>query len=405
MNLYDKSWNEQLVTQVFSAEVANKVLHTPLISQVEEDRIIWKAERHGRYFVSSAYKLCVTDLIDSSHLWRPQYWSGIWNLKVPPKVKNLLWRNCHGCLSTRVRLLDKGVVCPTNCASCNSNHEDLLHVFFNCLFAIQVWNRTGLWGSVQHALTRTASATDALFETLSAELLQCLSTVIWSIWKHRNLKIWDDIIETSSVVVECARNMVEDWHLANTPDTNTSLASSQHTMLVTTGTSTSPQYRPLWQPPPLGRYKCNIDAAFSSHRNHTGIGICVRDSEGTFVLAKTFTFLCNVSIDVGEALGLHSALQWLSDMQLDNVNFETDSKLTANAFLSTRNDLSDFGCIITSCRSLFHNLFSNSRVEFFRRQANEVAHSLAREAMSLASPAIYYAIPTCIETLIINEML
>jgi len=44
-------------------------------------------------------------------------------------------------------------------------------------------------------------------------------------------------------------------------------------------------------------------------------------------------------------------------------------------------------------------------VEFVRRQANEVAHALAREATSLASPAIYYAIPTCIETLIINEML
>jgi len=67
--------------------------------------------------------------------------------------------------------------------------------------------------------------------------------------------------------------------------------------------------------------------------------------------------------------------------------------------------MSEFGCIITSCRSLFCNFFSNSRVEFVRRQANEVVHALAREATSLASPAIYYDIPTCIETLIINEML
>jgi len=34
-----------------------------------------------------------------------------------------------------------------------------------------------------------------------------------------------------------------------------------------------------------------------------------------------------------------------------------------------------------------------------------VAHALARETMSLASPAVYFDIPTCIETLIINEML
>jgi len=92
-------------------------------------------------------------------------------------------------------------------------------------------------------------------------------------------------------------------------------------------------------------------------------------------------------------------------MQFDSVDFETDSKLTADAFLSTMNDLSKLGCIISSCRSLFSTFFSNSRVEFVRRQANMVAHALGREAMSLASPAVYFEIPICIETLIINEML
>jgi len=60
---------------------------------------------------------------------------------------------CRGCLPTRVCLLDKGVACPTNCARCDSTHEDLVHVFFECPFAIQVWNGTGLWGSVQHTLS------------------------------------------------------------------------------------------------------------------------------------------------------------------------------------------------------------------------------------------------------------
>ena len=196
MNLYDKSWNEQVVRQVFSADIASKILHTPLISQVEEDRIVWKGERHRRYSVRSAYRLCVTELIDSSYLWHPGYWSGIWNLKVPSKVKNLLWRMYRGCLPTRVRLLDKGVVCPTTCVSCESSHEDLLHVFFECPFTIQVWNTTGLWGSIQHTLSQTASPTEAIFyllENLSVELSQRMSTVMWSIWKHRNLRVWDNV--------------------------------------------------------------------------------------------------------------------------------------------------------------------------------------------------------------------
>jgi len=60
MNLYDKSWNEHVVRQVFREGIAKKILHTPLISQVDEDRIIWKAERHGCYSVCSAYRLCLT---------------------------------------------------------------------------------------------------------------------------------------------------------------------------------------------------------------------------------------------------------------------------------------------------------------------------------------------------------
>jgi len=181
MNLHDKSWNEYAVRQVFSVDIADKILNTPLISQFDGDRIIWKAERNRRYSVRSAYRLCVSELVDSSYLWRPGYWPGIWNLQVPPKVKNLIWRICKGCLPTRVRLLDKGVHCPTNCASCDSEYEDFAHVFFACPFATQVWHRTGLWGSIQHALSTTSSATDAIFtilQVLSADLLQRFATVL-----------------------------------------------------------------------------------------------------------------------------------------------------------------------------------------------------------------------------------
>jgi len=159
------------------------------------------------------------------------------------------------------------------------------------------------------------------------------------------------------------------------------------------------------QHPMPGRFKRNIDASFSSQFNHTGIGICIRDSDGTFVMANTVTYPCIISVDVGEASGLHSALQWLSDMQFDGVDFETDSKLTSDAFLSTRNDTCEFGSIILSFHSLFSFFFSNSWVEFLRRQANAVAHALAREATFIASPVVYYNIPNCIETLIINQMI
>jgi hypothetical protein len=141
-----------------------------------------------------------------------------------------------------------------------------------------VWNRTGLWGSVQHALSNTSLATNVIFsllEHLSSELSQRLSTVIWSIWKHRNLRVWDDVTETNATVVERARNMVADWQLANTPDVLASASVHQ--------TSTDNDMEASY-----------INAAFSAQLNRTSIGICVRDSEGTFVLDKNFTYPCNV---------------------------------------------------------------------------------------------------------------
>jgi len=44
--------------------------------------------------------------------------------------------------------------------------------------------------------------------------------------------------------------------------------------------------------------------------------------------------------------------------------------------------------VFGACRELLSTSFTNSRVEFTRRQANAAAQALAREATSLTSPNI-----------------
>jgi len=53
--------------------------------------------------------------------------------------------------------------------------------------------------------------------------------------------------------------------------------------------------------------KCNIGASFSQAWNHTGIGMCVRDDDGVFVIATTMSFSPFCPVFVGEALGLFYA--------------------------------------------------------------------------------------------------
>jgi ribonuclease HI len=89
------------------------------------------------------------------------------------------------------------------------------------------------------------------------------------------------------------------------------------------------------------------------------------------------SFLTKYFVDVGEAIGLFNALQWLGDMQFDSVDFVVDSKVTFDAFNSNRHDETEFGhVIISTCQNIFSSHFTNSKVEISRRQANVALHLL-----------------------------
>jgi len=92
-------------------------------------------------------------------------------------------------------------------------------------------------------------------------------------------------------------------------------------------------------------------------------------------------------------------------MDFNNVDFGSDSKVIIDAFHKNRIDVTKTGCILSACRRLFSSQFTNSMVEFHRRQVNVAAHTLAEATPLLTSPAILYHVPHCIEQLIINEML
>ncbi|KEH30517.1 hypothetical protein MTR_4g073820 [Medicago truncatula] len=53
--------------------------------------------------------------------------------------------------------------------------------------------------------------------------------------------------------------------------------------------------------------------------------MCIRDDEDRFVLVKME--LPSSYVDLGEALGLLSALQWVRALHLNNIDFDMDSKI------------------------------------------------------------------------------
>jgi len=52
------------------------------------------------------------------------------------------------------------------------------------------------------------------------------------------------------------------------------------------------------------RFKCNVNVSFFNFLDRVGVGVCIRDDQGAFVLAQTRWFSPMLDVDIGEALGL-----------------------------------------------------------------------------------------------------
>lgn len=60
----------------------------------------------------------------------------------------------------------------------------------------------------------------------------------------------------------------------------------------------------VWRRPPLGFYKCNVDAGFDQAQRRTRFEICIRDYVGRVVMARCLFVQHELSVHEGEAHGL-----------------------------------------------------------------------------------------------------
>jgi len=212
-----KSWNLPFLHSVFNQQVVEHIVNTPLYPSVREDRLIWKKENNGDYSVRSAYRLCMNELLDTSHFKVQGAWDLVWKLKMPPKIKNLVWRICRNCLPTRRRLRDKGVNCTANCALCRLSEEDSLRLLFQCSSSIHIWNRWDAFPSVSAFFIQNQDARGVIFSSLQvlasddAALFCC---ILWSIWKQHNNKIWNEVTDAQAFVFDRAKALLQDWKSA-----------------------------------------------------------------------------------------------------------------------------------------------------------------------------------------------
>jgi ribonuclease HI len=121
-------------------------------------------------------------------------------------------------------------------------------------------------------------------------------------------------------------------------------------------------------------------------------------------MAGTAWYQGKCSIIEGEAMALLEAMKTMEQHGFSHVIYETDSKNVVDAIHNLRMGISEFSSIICNIRNVLA-LNPNFVVKFVKRQANMVAHTLARAAIVWASRYVVDILPLCITHLVDNEML
>lgn len=154
-----------------------------------------------------------------------QTWlSDVWKLTIPPKIKMFLCKLKHEAIPLNARLHAGQIIPSPKCTFCEED-ETILHHFFQCPFAKQVWKDMpfssnpldGPVESIRAGLHLIMKASPLPPTGVSTTHLGAL--VLWVIWISRNQKIFQDRIFTSHESTLKALINAKEWQEAQRSET------------------------------------------------------------------------------------------------------------------------------------------------------------------------------------------
>uniref|UniRef100_A0A803NFE6 Reverse transcriptase domain-containing protein n=1 Tax=Cannabis sativa TaxID=3483 RepID=A0A803NFE6_CANSA len=298
-----RCWDVELIDDLFNERDKSLILQIPL--QVAEciDHVIWSSDPSGIYSVKSAYNL----LQQINGRWSEEeasaFWKSLWKLKIPPKIKNLIWRAGTNCLPTMTHLRTKRVEVSLLCPFCQSANETTLHCLVTCQVITLAWNRVGIG-------TQVAEDTSFLD------------------WCSAAFSVY-----------------LNQWRNAQ----NSLIESSENGFIPGDGLE-------HWVSPIHNSVKINVDAALFESNHSFGFGMVLRDSRGVLVHGRTVLKQGDVNPALAEAMGVREALSWIKTLPLHQCVLETDSLVVVQAIRSSIDMISLFGLVIKDCKELLATL-------------------------------------------------
>jgi ribonuclease HI len=145
----------------------------------------------------------------------------------------------------------------------------------------------------------------------------------------------------------------------------------------------------------------NIDAGFVAGIGSSGVAI--RDSSGGGFIATSMSFLPAVLDDpMAEDYGLKEGLNLLNQIGCSNFIVQSDCQEVIDTMIDDGFTASAAAPIFEDCYNIWNDL-SMATIEHCDREANQVAHELAWQALVAKAYCIW--VPTFITALLANDVI
>ncbi|KAL5554428.1 hypothetical protein UlMin_041829 [Ulmus minor] len=312
------------------------------------DTLLWHYDKSGQYTVRSGYWLAnkCRSLASSSATSLNSWWKRLWRLRVPSKIRVFIWKAFYNWIPSSVNLANHGVPSQKRCLICNEADDTTLHALWGC--------------KVLGSLKEMCDSFIHFKLPPQCDLKEFLLSA------NDGLSLEPGIFMHSSSCYSWAQLYHADFLEANCRKGDPPK-----------GAAASP-----WQAPEVGFVKVNSDAAWCSNKKKFGLGSVIRDYSGKVLGSIATPIYSSVSVAVAESWALEKGASLARQMGFSAVILESDCLGVTKALDTNTLHDSDLSYVFDSIYEIC-NGFDIYKFSYIPRTGNQVAHSLARLALSL----------------------
>ncbi|KAK8570517.1 hypothetical protein V6N13_032134 [Hibiscus sabdariffa] len=284
------TWKVDVLEALFDEDHVQRICAIPLSTSGLHDELFWRYDGTGYYIVKSDYRLLREEIPNtsgmsaSSSLHLSKFFSELWAITLPAKVKISVWRIVNNFMPTFDNLHGRRLVVVNCCPIYKSSVETIEHTMRDCEFVQQVLHAQGCTTMSQLANFAGRNGWFKLFSLLvfhEGVVLSAPSTISFvAVFLRENEML------SSQACLRPLRSH-EDWRALS-----------------------------------ADMVKCNFDAAYESLSMKSISGVICRDSDGCVLAACSTPHWFVAGPFHAEALACLVAVKFAGDLGFSRVIVE-----------------------------------------------------------------------------------